>query len=163
VKFSIEIKGGEELAKNLDKLSIAPQKRIVREALRAGAEPMRLYMEQQAPRGDPAAPNLAQSMAISSAMPIEGDIATVKVGPTRDVHYGRFQEFGTARHSAQPFMRPAFDSKAEQSVRIVQNELWRLVVLAGVHDSARTAGGGIGDTAVEDSSGSFSPMGGGLL
>lgn len=34
----------------------------------------------------------------------------VYVGPTVKAFHGLFQEFGTARHAAHPFLRPAFDS-----------------------------------------------------
>lgn len=39
--------------------------------------------------------------------------AEVYVGPTTKAFYGMFQEFGTARHAAKPFLRPAMDAKAE--------------------------------------------------
>jgi len=32
------------------------------------------------------------------------------VGPTQSAFYGVFQEFGTAHHAAQPFMRPTWDA-----------------------------------------------------
>lgn len=36
--------------------------------------------------------------------------AVALVGPSRDAFYGEFQEFGTSKMAAQPFMRPALDA-----------------------------------------------------
>ena len=41
-----------------------------------------------------------------------GAFAEVYVGPVKSVFHGIFQEFGTSRHGAQPFMRPGFESDA---------------------------------------------------
>lgn len=40
----------------------------------------------------------------------QGRSVITSVGPTRSAFYGLFQEFGTAHHSAQPFMRPTWDA-----------------------------------------------------
>ena len=37
--------------------------------------------------------------------------------------YGRFLEYGTAKMKARPWLRPAFDSKREQAVRVFEADL----------------------------------------
>lgn len=51
----------------------------------------------------------AAARAANSAAGGQGRHAVVEVGPTQKAFYGVFQEFGTAHHKAQPFMRPTWD------------------------------------------------------
>ena len=44
-------------------------------------------------------------------------IPTALIGWSRAAFYGAFQEFGTSRQAAKPFMRPAFDSTAPAVIR----------------------------------------------
>lgn len=44
------------------------------------------------------------------------------VGPT--VYYGHFVEFGTVKQSAQPFMRPAWESNKEKVLGDLGENLW---------------------------------------
>lgn len=52
-----------------------------------------------------------------------GRAASCKVGPTKAVGQGILQEFGTAHHKPQPFMRPAWDTKKEAAAQEVQSAL----------------------------------------
>jgi HK97 gp10 family phage protein len=45
------------------------------------------------------------------------------IGPTRDGYYGMFNEFGTKKMAAQPFMRPAFDAGANQALATIKDNL----------------------------------------
>lgn len=52
-----------------------------------------------------------------------GRHAVVDVGPTNKAFYGQFQEFGTSRHRAQPFMRPTWDRLGNVLVDMVATTL----------------------------------------
>lgn len=52
-----------------------------------------------------------------------GRHAVVEVGPTKRAFYGRFQEFGTAHHKAQPFMRPTWDRMGNILIDMVATTL----------------------------------------
>jgi HK97 gp10 family phage protein len=52
-----------------------------------------------------------------------GRAATCKVGPTKSVGQGILQEFGTAHHRPQPFMRPAWDTKKVEAAETVKTAL----------------------------------------
>lgn len=52
-----------------------------------------------------------------------GRAAACQVGPTKAVGQGILQEFGTAHHKPQPFMRPAWDSKQVEAAEAVQSAL----------------------------------------
>lgn len=133
MKFAMKFEGGDELAKALANLPLRVGKRFLREALEQGGEPIRRSMEAKAPRGDPAAPNLADSMVISTAR--TGDMAAVAIGPSRNVTYGIHQEFGTTRHGAQPFARPAFDSDAPRALPIIAQAAWTELASRGISRS----------------------------
>jgi HK97 gp10 family phage protein len=47
-----------------------------------------------------------------------------------DPFYGLFQEFGTSKQPAQPFMRPAFEATKDQALAAMQARLKRRIDLA---------------------------------
>lgn len=49
-------------------------------------------------------------------------VAEVHVGTA--MSRGMFQEFGTYKMGAQPFMRPAWDGNREKALQIISTELW---------------------------------------
>ena len=115
-----EVHGLDELMKKLDQLpSLVSAKNAIARALRKGAEPIRVRAEELAPRDED---QLAESMMITvTEQSATGAIA--KIGPSRKGFHGHFQEFGTADHAAQPFLRPAFDEQQEEALRIVGENL----------------------------------------
>lgn len=129
MKWSVQFEGGDELAKALDSLSTRVSRPLLREALLDAGEPMRLAASQLAPY-EPGSPDLKANIGINAVKSTE--MAAVAVGPTRDFFYGLFQEFGTSRHGAQPFMRPAFDTEAPKALTILARELWRLLAAKGI-------------------------------
>lgn len=139
----MRVEGLDRLAQTLNALPTRVSRSVQREALIAGGEPMRQQASVKAPR-EPGAPDLADNIVISNARPADGSVA-VAIGPTTGFFYGYFQEFGTSRHRAQAFMRPAFDSEGVRTVKIIAAELWTALVKRGF-GSARTSGGGIGDS-----------------
>lgn len=52
-----------------------------------------------------------------------GRSAVTHVGPTKRAGQGMLQEFGTAHHKAQPFMRPTWDSQDQALVGIIRDTL----------------------------------------
>lgn len=123
MKIRTEFSGGQQIAANLAKLSTRLSKKVTRDALNAGAEPMRAEAARLAPRRPPA-PDLADHVTISAAQPANRESSAVKVGPAREFYYGFFQELGTMHHAAHPFMRPAFDSNWRKSLEIIRNFFW---------------------------------------
>jgi HK97 gp10 family phage protein len=61
--------------------------------------------------------------AANSAAGGAGRHAVVHVGPTKRAFHGTWQEFGTAHHATQPFMRPAWDELAQPMVGMVAETL----------------------------------------
>jgi HK97 gp10 family phage protein len=119
-----EVIGLDDLLKQLnDVASLVASKKIIVKALREGAEPIRERAEQLAP-DDPTTPGsrIKESMMVS-VVEQTGTGAIAKIGPSRKGFVGSFQEFGTMHHSAQPFLRPAFDEKKDEAVKIMSDVL----------------------------------------
>ena len=144
--------GGKELAANLRALPDAVSLKVQRQALRAGAEPMRAHAAAMAPRG-PDAPHIAENIVIGvpSVTGVTADLvrdteAVVAVGPEKSYFYGFFWEYGTIKLAAHPFMRPAFDTQASESLRIVGAVLGQAIIAetkANFVGTTRTSGVGL--------------------
>lgn len=112
------IEGAKEMDRVLRALPRAVGRRAAVGSLRAGAKPIADEMELLAPRDQG---ELAESVVIRTAK--DPGQVTVQVGPARSAFQAVFQEFGTKNHPAQPFMRPAFDSKAAEALGIIGERL----------------------------------------
>jgi HK97 gp10 family phage protein len=108
--------GIQELLGKLSHIeSTVLQRRIVARAVRAGCEPIR-------ERAEELAPMLTGRLKESIMTTVTEQSATEaigKIGPARFGFYGTFEEFGTARQSADPFLRPAYDEKIDEAQRIM--------------------------------------------
>lgn len=133
IKMRWHFEGGKELAANLETLSKALSRKIQREALMEAAEPMRSRMSELAPRSNTSsAVHLADDIVIAPARGQDQQEVAVAVGPSPQTFYGSFQEFGTARHEAQPFARPAFDEEVDEALDILAAALWRELAARGI-------------------------------
>ena len=108
--------GAEELLQNLDRY----EKRIVNKHLRAGFEGGGEIVRADA---ESRAPVLTGHLEGSMLLEWVPRRRYVRVGPARDAYYGEFQEFGTSHHAAQPFLRPAIDSRKGQVFDVIADEL----------------------------------------
>jgi HK97 gp10 family phage protein len=126
VSVRVTFEGGKELQSTLDSLPQAISRKIQREVLVEAAEPMVAAARKMAPRR-PGFPDIADNIEVGTPRTSKteaGDKFSVSWGPTTGFFYGHFQEYGTAHHAAQPFMRPAFDGYKEKSLNIITTRLW---------------------------------------
>lgn len=125
--------GRQALAAALRALPDAVSLKVQREALKAGAEPMRAMAASLAPRG-PDAPHIADNIVIGiptgQLADVSDEAAVVAVGPEKKYFYGFFWEFGWIFHPAHPFMRPAFDTQAQVALTIIGRQLWASIAKA---------------------------------
>jgi len=140
MSVTMQVTGVAELSKALGSLSTRMSRKIQRDALVEAAEPIRRQASATAPRA-PGEPDLADNIVISNARPADGSVGVV-VGPSKPFFYGTFQEWGTSRHGAQPFMRPAFDGNVQTSFKSILVATRRILLSKGLIGSARTGGGG---------------------
>jgi HK97 gp10 family phage protein len=135
VRIDLRFSGGAELARTLNAMAGSVSHAVKVKALTEAAAPIRSQAASMAPR-DPTSSgrHLADNIVIGSVSRARLESAgrpsetVVEVGPAlkpSDHFYGFFQEYGTVRHGAQPFMRPAFDANWQRSLTILQAALWR--------------------------------------
>lgn len=117
--MAVRIDGLAELNRKLRELPRKVQRRGLRRAVRAGAEPIRERAEELAPRRTG---RLARNI-VTRYRTSRVDRAVIEVGPGLRAFYGKFQELGTSRHPARPFLRPAFDAGKDAAVRQIGDTL----------------------------------------
>ena len=132
---TVKIEGLSALERELNKLSKAAGKSVLRRSLKKAAMPMKDLMQDLAPRGDTASDDLADSVTIGGKLSkrqaglhrkmFRDDRAAVEmfVGPGPDPAAWN-QEFGNVNHGAQPFARPAFDAEAKPTLDRLGRHLW---------------------------------------
>jgi HK97 gp10 family phage protein len=135
VKFTMTVHGGADLSRRLDAMPAAVSRKVLLAALTAGGMPIRDRAAQLAPR-EPGKPDLADNINIAAVRRKKDQAPTVAIGPSKQFFYDYFQEYGTVRHRAQPFYRPAFDSESVRSLGIIGQQLW-----AAIKGSARVSQG----------------------
>lgn len=123
-KTQIKITGAKELDNALSLLPKRLAKKVLVQALRAGAKPMLADARNGIPvdsgltkkdlkiRAIPASESSVPAIAITGS--------TTKAGRS---YIMRFLENGTSNMPAKPFLRPAFDNNAERSLDIIGKEL----------------------------------------
>lgn len=141
MQIGLTLHGGDELAKNLLSLSSRLSTSIMNLALTDGGVIVQKRASEIAPR-DPGAPDLADNIGISPVRKTDERGGGVAVGPTKGFYYGYFQEVGTSRHGAQPFMRPAFDETQRQVLNVVGMSLWSALIRRGLTTTRGSGGGG---------------------
>lgn len=120
-----EVKGLEALINNLHALPEKVEKRVIRAAVRQGANIIKGKAQNyvRVDEGD-----LKKSIKVKGVLGKPGTIAFV-IRPTsnkkkgKNVFYGRFQEFGTSKMVAKPFMRPAYDEAGQDVIDKVINTI----------------------------------------
>ena len=132
---TVKLEGFKELERELERLSKAAGKGVLRRSLKKAAMPMKDTMHDLAPRGDTASDDLADSISIGTKLSkrqaglhrkmFRDDRAAVEmfVGAGPDPASWT-QEFGTINHGAQPFARPAWDAEAQPTLDRLGRILW---------------------------------------
>lgn len=112
------LRGFDELDRALAELPDLVQVSVLGAAVAKGAEVIRAGAESRAPRRTG---ELAGSMTVDIEATRAG--VTAHVGPGKEQFWGLFQEFGTVRHAAQPFLRPAIDEEGPSAVGVLGDVL----------------------------------------
>lgn len=135
--MKLKIKGLRECEAALSQLPKATGKNVLRRVGRARLEPMRDDAAAKAPDD----PNTSGAADLSSSIKIRNGKAKVRLiqgkfradsssgisltlGPSKAAFHGKFQEWGTVKQAAQPFMRPAWDAGARKVVEGIRDDLW---------------------------------------
>lgn len=131
------VTGFKELERNLERLSKAAGKGVLRRSLKKSAEPMVEVMKSLVAVSDG---DLRDSMTASTGLSkrqsglhrrlFRDERASVElfVGPSYNLgaggRHGHLVEFGTAQMAPQPFMRPAWDQDHKAMLERLSATLW---------------------------------------
>ena len=125
--LTLELRGFQQLGAKLDGLPHRMQRTIVRRALRVAGNVVLDEARARAPRrtdsrriktkaGQSRGPGfLAKHIRLYFYRPRAGQLRA-SVGPTKAAFYGKFDELGTSRQPARPWLRPALQERAQQAV-----------------------------------------------
>ncbi len=145
------ITGGKEIAEALRKLSTKVARNGLRRAVSAAAAMMRDEAKANAPvdtgemrrdvkikrmkdtRGGPFGATFAVYVQSGKKSRLSGRARNVE----KDSFYWRFVEFGTSKTPAQPFMRPAYESKKEEAIKVVGDILDEVIQKAATEAANR--------------------------
>lgn len=123
-RTSLDVKGADGLMRSLKELPEEIASRLMVSALFKGADPIRDAAEDGAPEDTGILKASIKKNRTRKNLRRKGR-APVQVGVKRPASfYAHLVEYGTARGvTAQPFMRPAFDSKSGAAVSVIVKEL----------------------------------------
>ena len=141
----MQVKGLRELGEAMRGLADDVNKKVARQAVAAGAKIVRDDARRRAPRDSG---NLQAAVVMKNlgktrltaryvVATRSGKTADVKAGKAaarsgdasqrravgKDAFYGAFQEFGTVKAPAQPFMRPAFEENQQAAIDAMATRL----------------------------------------
>lgn len=142
----LKLEGLQELRTALlEEFPKATSTNIQKRALMKAGESMRAEMEQLAPVAPVAGGRLKRSITISTKLSRRQKQITKKeskvevyVGPGA-VREAVFQEFGTAEHRPQPFVRPAWQSKKMDALKTIRELLAAEIEKARARIARKTA------------------------
>lgn len=157
MKTTMKMEGLADLAKALNQMKTSTAKGVMRRTLKQAAQPMADLAEAKAPEGK--TKRLKPSVSVSDWLTrrqkarhrkmfgsmkhaVEMYVGT---GPLKHAH---LQEFGTAHHAPQPFMRPAWDAEAVPTLArigtIMGGEITKTAKRAAIRAARRAARAGGG-------------------
>ncbi|MET3701546.1 HK97-gp10 family putative phage morphogenesis protein [Citrobacter sp. UYEF32] len=133
IDHTLDFSGLLDISHDLERLSKAENKKVLRDGTRAGAEVLKQEVIQRAPeRTGKLKKNvvvvtmrgkrnvIASGVHIRGVNPATGNSDnTMKASNRRNAFYWRFVELGTSNMPAHPFVRPAFDTRQEEATRAV--------------------------------------------
>lgn len=141
----VKVEGLRELERALAELPKRTSKSVARRTLLKAAQPMAEDARSKAP-DDPATGGKDLHTSISAGTKLsrggrrrhrkQSDVE-VFIGP--HARHAHLQEFGTAHHAAQPFMRPAWDAGKMKALDTIKEELWNEIKKAAKRIARRAA------------------------
>jgi HK97 gp10 family phage protein len=120
---STGIVGMDEFLKKLERLELSVQKQILTEAVKEGAELIRVVAALSAPqRTGLLRKQIKITMAVNQAKEV-----IARIGWAKKAFYGMFVELGTKSQAAQPFLEPSFEATKESALRKAMERLKRSI------------------------------------
>ena len=137
ISTNLDFSGLNALSRDLELLSKAESRQVLRRSVRAGADVVKDEIVNIAPEqtgklkrnivvifGKGAPGTALAGIHIRGRNPRTGNSDnTMKANSPNNAFYWRFLEEGTSKMAAHPFVRPAFDSKQEEAASAAFQEM----------------------------------------
>ena len=141
IDHKLDFSGLLDISRDLDMLSNAENKKVLRDGTRAGAEVLKKAVIERAPvqtgklkRNVVVVTMRGRRNAIASGVHIRGvnpgtgnSDNKMKASNRRNAFYWRFVELGTSTTPAHPFVRPAYDTSQEQAAQVAIDRMLQAV------------------------------------
>lgn len=114
----MKVEGMENLLAEVERLGKAGN-RIENKALKEAGDAVKTSIQNETPTRTG---KLKASIEVSRVK-TKGGIKQVEVGPGPDGYYGKFQEFGTAKIKANPFISRGYEMSKDKASRIIEEEI----------------------------------------
>lgn len=132
IDSKLDFSGLLDISSDLNALSKAENGRVLRNATRSAATIIKDEAVRRAPKRTG---KLAKNIVVLTQRSRNGDIASgvhirgrnprtgnsdnkLKTKDSRNAFYWRFVEIGTSKMAAVPFIRPAYDARQEEAVKV---------------------------------------------
>lgn len=132
IDTKLDFSGLLDISSDLDALSKAENGRVLRNATRSAATVIKDEAVRRAPKRTG---RLAKNIVVLTQRTRNGDISSgvhirgrnprtgnsdnkMKTKDSRNAFYWRFVELGTSNMAAVPFIRPAYDARQEEAVKV---------------------------------------------
>ena len=132
-----QVKGLRELGLQMQALSADLAGNVARQATAAGARVTRQAIKAGAPKDTGNLEAAIVMKRVRDTRLTEEYVVAIRKGKTRDAKaakrgegrlgkdafYARFQEFGTVKAPAQPFIRPGFEESVQDATQVIADRL----------------------------------------
>lgn len=127
--MAVTIRGFAEFESKLRSLALVSQRILLERAAKAGAILIRDRAADLAPTGETG--RLQDSMiVVTRRSENTKDAVVTRIGPAKGGFYGLFQEIGTAHHTPQPFLLPAYEETKDDALDAASDKLREAVLKA---------------------------------
>lgn len=141
IDTTLDFSGLLDLSDDLDALSRAESRHVMRNATRAAAT---VFKDEAVKRAPVLTGKLKKNIVVITQRDRNGDISSgvhvrgrdpktgnsdnrMKAGNAKNAYYWRFVELGTAKMAAVPFIRPAYDARQEDATNAAFAEANRAI------------------------------------
>lgn len=138
IDINLDFAGLKDISRDLEMLSKAENRKVLRDATRAGAEVIREEVVNRAP--EQTGKLRRNVVVLTQRTGRRGEVASgvhirgrnmqtgnsdnsMKTNDRRNAFYWRFVELGTATAPAHPFVRPAFDTRQEEASQVAMRRM----------------------------------------
>ncbi|WP_343463009.1 HK97-gp10 family putative phage morphogenesis protein [Pantoea sp.] len=141
IDTKLDFSGLLDISSDLEALSKSQSRKVLRDATRSAAT---VVKDEAVRRAPVRTGKLAKNIVVMTQRLRNGDIASgihirgrnprtgnsdnkMKTKDSRNAFYWRFVELGTSNMAAVPFIRPAYDARQEEAVRVAFDTAYRAI------------------------------------